>query len=63
MIHTCVKYGMTMSEDKRLWSEHEAMSKTYFDLDVIGQGRIGIMNVRDTLSYGDTPMRQILLRT
>ena len=27
-----------------------------FDLEVKGQGRIGIMNVRDTSSHGDRPM-------
>ena len=36
------------------------MTKAYkFDLEVKGQHRIGIMNVCDTLSYGDTPMCQI----
>ena len=30
-----------------------------FDLKVKSQRRIGIMNVRDILPYGDTPMCQI----
>ena len=39
---------------------HEDMTKAYkFDLEVKGQHRIGIMNVRDTSSYGDTLMCQI----
>ena len=32
-----------------------------FDLEVKVQGRIWIMNVLDTSSYGDTPMCQIWL--
>ena len=36
------------------------MTKAYKnDLEVKGQNRIGIMNVRDTSSYGDTHMCQI----
>ena len=30
-----------------------------FELEVKGQRHIGIMNVRNVLSYGDTPMCQI----
>ena len=32
-----------------------------FDLEVKVQGRIWIMNVRDTSSHGDTPMCKIWL--
>ena len=36
---------------------HEDLSKPYeFDLEFKGQHRIGIMNVRNILSHGDTPM-------
>ena len=39
---------------------HEDMTKAFkVDLGVKGQGRIWIMNVRDTSSHGDTPMCQI----
>ena len=39
---------------KKLRAEHENISKPFkFDLEVIGQRRIGIMNVRDTLSHGN----------
>ena len=27
---TCVKYYLIMSKDKKLWTEHEAMSKTIY---------------------------------
>ena len=37
------------------------MTKAYkFDLKVKGQHRIGNMNVRDTSSYGDTPMQNMV---
>ena len=48
-----------MSNQKKLLAGHENMYKknpqTYeFDLKVKVQGRISIMNVRDTLYHGDT---------
>ena len=48
---------------KMLQVRFEDMSKKTFNfnLEVKGQRRIGIMNVRDTLSHGDGPMCQIWL--
>ena len=43
---------------KKLRAGHKNMSYK-FDLEVKVEGRILIMNVRDTLSYGDTLMCQI----
>ena len=55
VIHPCVKYGKPMSK-KKLWAGHENMSSNLkFDNQVKNQGRIWFMNVRDTLSHGDTP--------
>ena len=45
---------------KMLWAGHETCQKLYkFDLEVKVQGRIWILNVRDTSSHGDTSMCQI----
>ena len=41
---------------KKLWPEHKAYR---FDLEIKGQCRVRIMNVRDTSSHGDRPMCQI----
>ena len=38
---------------------HEDVTKAY-KFEVKGQQRIGIMNVRNTSSYGHTPMCKIL---
>ena len=44
----------------RLWVGHEDTTKiSKFDLEIKGQCRIGIMNVRNTSSHGDRRMRQI----
>ena len=59
VIDQYAKYDMTMSKFK-LQVGHEDMTKAHkFDLKVKVQGRIWIMNVRDSSSYGDTPMCQI----
>ena len=61
VIDLCAKYGMPMSNltevTGRTWRQYKAYN---FDLDVKGQYRIRIMNIRDTSYYGDTPMYQIL---
>ena len=45
---------------QKLQVGHEDMTKANkFDIEVKGQRRIGIMNVRDTSSHGNTPMCQI----
>ena len=40
-------------------SDMKAWQKSKFDLEIKVQGRIWIMNVRDTSSHRDTPMCQI----
>ena len=43
------KYGKPISIQKKVWAIHENMSKPYkFDLKIIVQGRIWVMNVSDT---------------
>ena len=52
--YASVKSKISYGPDKK------TCQKPYrFDLDVKGQHRIGIMNVRDTSSHSDTPMYQI----
>ena len=47
---------------KRYGPDTKTCQKPYkFDLEVKVQGRIWIMNVRDTSSHGDTTMCQIKL--
>ena len=56
------KYGKLMSSHKKVMAGHKTCQKPYkFDLKVKIQGCIWIMNVRDTLSHGNTPMSQIWL--
>ena len=51
-------YDYVKGQKAVAWAQSHV--KNYkFDLDVIGQHRIGIMNVRDSSSCGDTPMCQI----
>ena len=55
-IHACKKYGKPMSNKKYSYGLGR---KTYqnlckFDLEVKGQHRIWIMNIRNRFSYGDT---------
>ena len=52
VIDQCAKYDMLMSKHQKLRDAYEYASK--FDFEVKGQRHIGIMNIRDTLSYGDT---------
>ena len=61
VIHPCAKYGMPMSNQKKSYGpDTKTGQKLYkFDLEVKVQGRIWIMNVHDTSSYGDAPMYQI----
>ena len=60
VIHPYTKYGKPMSNQKKLWTGQETCQKPYkFDLKVKVQGRIWIMNLRDTSSHGDIPMFQI----
>ena len=60
LIQSLAIHDMTVSKDKKAVIWHEAMSKNlYIDLEVKGQRRIKIMNVRDISSRGDTPMCQI----
>ena len=61
VIHPCAKYGRPMSNQKKNYEpDTKSFQKPYkFDLEVNVQGRIWIMNLNNTLSYGDTPMGQI----
>ena len=61
VIHPCAKYGKPMSIQKKSYGlDMKACQKPHkFDLKVKVQGRIWIMNVRDTSSHGDTPKCQI----
>ena len=61
VLDPCAKYGMPMSQLTEITGPgHKDMKKAYkFYLQVKGQHRIGIMNVHNTLSYGDTSMFQI----
>ena len=53
-----------MSIKKRYGPDTKRCQKPYkFDLEVKVQGRMWIMNVRDTSSHGDTPMCQIWYMT
>ena len=57
VIDQYAEYGMSVSKLTVVKVGHEDMTKAYkFDLEVKGQHRNGIMNVRNTSSYGDTPM-------
>ena len=56
VIDACGKYGKQWQIKKYLWAGYE---NSKFHLEVKGQRRIQIMNVRDTSSHGDTPMCQI----
>ena len=59
VIDLCAKYGYPMSMKKIYGPDTEHVENPYkFDLEVKFQGRILIMNVRDTYSYGDTLMCQ-----
>ena len=61
VIDPCAKYNMPMPKLTEITVGHEDMTKAFkFDLEVKGQHRIGIMNVRNKSSYGDTPMCQIV---
>lgn len=52
VIHSCAKHGMTMSKTKSCGPKIKPFPAPYnFDLKVKGQRRIGIMNVRHTLSH------------
>ena len=61
VIDPCDKYGMPVSKLTEVTGHgHKDMIKAYkFDLEVKGQHRIGILNIHNTSSYGDTPMCQI----
>ena len=66
VIHPFAKFGMPMSKSKdivktqKLQVGHENKIKACkLDLEVKGQGRMGFMNVCDTLRHGDTPMCEI----
>ena len=60
VINSSVKYGMSMSEDKKAVVRTQNHVKNYkFDLGVKGQQCFQIMNVCDTLSHGDRLMCQI----
>ena len=61
MIHTCAKHGKPMSKQKKSYGPDMKTSQNSlkFDIEVIVQCRIGIMNVRETSSHGDTPMWRI----
>ena len=75
VIDPYIKYGMPMSklteafkydlevkgqQKKNYGPDTKTCQKPYkFDLEVKVLGCIWIMNVRDTLSHGDTPMCQI----
>ena len=56
VIHPCAKYGKPMSNKKNSYGpDTKKCQKPYkFDLEVKVQGRIWIMNVRDTSYHGDT---------
>ena len=60
-IHPSSKYGKPISNSPESYGpDMKTCQKPYkFDLEVKVQGRILIMNVHDTSSYGDTPMCQI----
>lgn len=61
MIHTCAKHGKPMSKQKKSYGpDMKTSQKSHkFDIEVIVQCRIGIMNVREPSSHGDTPMCRI----
>ena len=60
MIDSCTKDDMPMSKQKHVNVLTQTCQKPYkFDLEVKRQRRIGITNVRDALTHGDTPMCQI----
>ena len=61
VIDPCAKYGKPMSKQKNSYGpDTKTCQKTYkFDLEVNVQGRFWIIYLRDTSSYGDTPMCQI----
>ena len=58
VIHSCDIYCMTMSKES-CGPNTKPCQKPNFHLEVKGQCRIGIMNVRNTSSLGNTPMCQI----
>ena len=56
----CQKWYVNVKANRSLKVGHEDITKTYkFNLEVKGQHRIGVMNVRNTSSYEDTSMCQI----
>ena len=61
VIHPCAKYGKPISIQKKSYGpDRKTCQNPYkFDLKVKVQGRIWVMNIRDTSSYGDTSMCQI----
>ena len=60
LITPYAKYGKPMSNQKIVMGRTKTYQKPYkFDLEIKVQGRIWIINVRDTSSYCDTPMCQI----
>ena len=48
-------------EQRRYYPDTNSWRKYVFDIEAKGQGQghIAVMNVCETLSYGDTPMCQI----
>ena len=63
VIHSCAKYGRTMSKDKKdvactvqTWPSQKSYK---FDLEVKGQCHIGIMNVCNISSHGDRLIGQL----
>ena len=60
VIDPCAKYVKPMSIQKSYGPDTKTCQEPYkFDLKVKVQGRIWIMNERDTSSHDNTPMCQI----
>ena len=57
VIHSRAYIECLYQRTKKLWSEQSHKC----DIEVKGQGRIGLMNVCDTSSYSDRRMCQIYL--
>ena len=60
-MHSSSKYGMNKSKDKKdeAWTRRRLKPFKFKSWKDKSQCRIGIMNVPDILSHGDTPMCQI----
>ena len=60
VIHSRAEYGMTISKDKYAVVRTKSCHKPYkCDIEVKGQGQIGLMNLRETSSHSDRRMCQI----